>query len=278
MIPTMIRTQTIPSAWFELVYGLMKGDVPHSTYTIDRGSYVGQKRLEYDYVTVCIDHPGSRPLIPDIPAGLGIPAPVESMEYVENYFAQYLMNPELEPNETYKYATWIAPGVERVIEQLKGSPGNNQACISIGGWAPWNHPMEEAFFHPDGKKWQKEIIDKKPAACTDTDNFIDPATGQRDPACLRMLDFRLDQQNTLHMIVYFRSWDLWGGFAANLSGMQLVKEYVAESIGAEDGKIIASSKGLHLYSYCIDVAATRVGMTGVGTMDDLMGWWEKERK
>jgi len=266
----MIRTQTIPSAWFELVYGLMKGDVPHSTYTIDRGSYVGQKRLEYDYVTVCIDHPGSRPLIPDIPAGLGIPAPVESMEYVENYFAQYLMNPELEPNETYKYSTWIAPGVERVIEQLRGAPGNNQACISIGGIG-MSHPEE---INSDGR----DVIEVLGPQFVDTDNFIDPGTGQRDPACCRVLDFRLDQQNTLHLIVYFRSWDLWGGFAANLSGMQLVKEYVAESIGAEDGKIIASSKGLHLYSYCIDVAATRVGMTGVGTMDDLMGWWEKERK
>ena len=268
MIPTMIRTQTIPSAWFELVYGLMKGDVPHSTYTIDRGSYVGQKRLEYDYVTVCIDHPGSRPLIPDIPAGLGIPAPVESMEYVENYFAQYLMNPELEPNETYKYSTWLAPGVERVIEQLRGAPGNNQAAISIGGWC---RELDETVEYGNDCcfRWHEAI---------DTDNFIDPATGQRDPACLRVVDFRLDQQNKLHMFVYFRSWDLWGGFAANLSGMQLVKEYVAESIGAEDGKIIASSKGLHLYSYCIDVAATRVGMTGVGTMDDLMDWWEKERK
>ena len=109
-------------------------------------------------------------------------------------------------------------------------------------------------------------------AALDTDNFIDPATGQRDPACLRIADFRLDQNNTLHMFVYFRSWDLIGGFPANLAGLQLVKEYVAQAIGAEDGRIIASSKGLHIYSYAIQVAAKRLGMTDVATMDDFVNY------
>ena len=136
MNPTIVKATSLPDAWFQLVYVLMTGQAPHSVYEIDKGSYVGQKRLEFDYAMVMIDHPGSRPLIPDIPPGLGIPAPVEDMEYVEDYFANYLMNPEIEDNETYKYATWLAPGVERVIEQLHGAPGNNQAAISIGGWAP----------------------------------------------------------------------------------------------------------------------------------------------
>jgi thymidylate synthase len=104
----------------------------------------------------------------------------------------------------------------------------------------------------------------------DTDNYIDPGTGQRDPACLRLVDFRLDQSNVLHMVVYFRSWDLWGGFPANLAGLQLVKEYVCQAIGATDGKIIASSKGLHLYDHAIQVAAERLGMAEVGTMDDFL--------
>jgi thymidylate synthase len=270
MIPVMFMTQTIPSAWFELIWGLMKMDAGHSVYEIDKGSYVGQKRLEYEYVTVCIDYPAARPLIPDIPPGLGIPAPVESMEYVENYFANYLMNPELEPNETYKYATWLVPGVERVIEQLKGAPGNNQACISIGGIGLTR--QEEV--NSDGR----DVIEVLGPEFIDTDNFIDPATGQRDPACLRLVDFRLDQLNTLHMFTYWRSWDLWGGFPANLAGLQLLKEYVGEQIGANDGKIIASSKGLHLYDFVIQVAAKRLGLKDVGTMDDLLQFISKEIK
>lgn len=260
----LFKATTLPDAWFQLVYALMKGDVPRNVYEIDRGSYVGQKRLEFPYVTVQIDQPGARPLIPDIPPGIAIPPPVESMEYVEDYFSRYLMSTELQDNETYIYGTWLAPGVERVIEQLKGAPGNNQAAISIGGWAK-SH-----------ERWCCEDVDPKTCesevVCVDTDNFIDPGTGERDPACLRLVDFRLDQDNTLHMVVYFRSWDLFSGFPANLAGLQLLKEYVAQQLEAQDGKIIASSKGLHIYDHAIDVAATRLGMTDVGSMDDLLEW------
>lgn len=270
MNASFIKATSLSDAWFQLVSALMSGKMPDGTptprhmYEIDKGSYVGQKRIEFDYVTVQIDHPGARPLIPDIPAGLGIPAPVESMEYVEQYFARYLMDPELEKNETYKYSTWIAPGVERVIEQLRGAPGNNQAAISVGGWCPDPEPSDDEYgnttdFH--------ETLD--------TDNFIDPGTGQRDPACLRVVDFRLDQNNKLHMVVYFRSWDLWGGFPANLAGLQLLKEYVAQQIGAEDGKIIAGSKGLHIYDHCIEVAAARLGMQTAGTLNDLIQFISK---
>ena len=67
-----------------------------------------------------------------------------------------------------------------------------------------------------------------------------------DPPCLRIIDTRV-RYGKLHFILYFRSWDLWGGFPSNLGGLQLVKQYMAEEIGVEDGEIIAVSKGLHLY-------------------------------
>lgn len=274
----LFNATTLPDAWFQLVYALMRGDVEHNVYEINKGSYVGQRRLEFPYVTVQIDIPGTRPLIPEIPPLLNIPAPVESMDYVEDYFTRYLMSAEIHDNETYTYGTWLAPAVERVIEQLQGAPGNNQAAISIGGWAPdpkwpaWKDKMDKALdvLGLDRKKFCNAPVVMTP--CKDTDDYIDPGTGQRDPACLRLVDFRLDQANFLHMMVYFRSWDLWGGFPANLAGLQLVKEYVGQALGAHDGAIIASSKGLHLYDHAIDVAAQRIGMQGVGTMDDLAKW------
>jgi hypothetical protein len=187
------------------------------------------------------------------------------------------MDPELEANETYKYATWLAPGVERVIEQLRGAPGNNQACISLGGYAPCYSTSHEPY-DPFGFSLPGRVVSPQmPMRCVDTDNFIDPGTGQRDPACLRLVDFRLDQENKLHMFVMFRSWDLWGGFPANLAGLQLMKEYVGQELGAEDGKILCMSKGLHLYDYSIQVAATRCNMQNVGTLEDLAGWWRKNR-
>jgi len=78
-----------------------------------------------------------------------------------------------------------------------------------------------------------------------------------DPPCLRGIDTRI-RDGKLHFIVYFRSWDLFGGFPANLGAIQLLKEYMSEEIGVEDGEIIASSKGLHLYDYSWDIAKLRV--------------------
>jgi thymidylate synthase len=50
---------------------------------------------------------------------------------------------------------------------------------------------------------------------------------------------------------------LWNGFPANLGAIQLLKEYMAENIGVEDGEIIAASKGLHLYDYIWELAKLR---------------------
>ena len=61
----------------------------------------------------------------------------------------------------------------------------------------------------------------------------------------------------LHFILYFRSWDLWGGFPSNLGGLQLVKQYMAEEIGVDDGEMVAVSKGLHLYEYSWELAKIR---------------------
>ena len=77
-----------------------------------------------------------------------------------------------------------------------------------------------------------------------------------DPPCLRLIDTRI-RYGKLHFMLYFRSWDLWGGMPSNLGGLQLVKQYMAEEIGVGNGEIIAASKGLHLYEYAWDLAKQR---------------------
>jgi thymidylate synthase len=77
-----------------------------------------------------------------------------------------------------------------------------------------------------------------------------------DPPCLRSIDTRI-QDDTLHFIVYFRSWDLWGGLPANLAGIQNLKDYMAGAIGVKDGEMVVESKGLHLYGYAEDLAKLR---------------------
>jgi thymidylate synthase len=77
-----------------------------------------------------------------------------------------------------------------------------------------------------------------------------------DPPCLRGIDTRI-KDGKLNFVVYFRSWDLWNGFPANLGAIQLLKEYMSENIGVEDGEIIAASKGLHIYDYVWELAKLR---------------------
>ncbi|TFH37718.1 MAG: thymidylate synthase, partial [Chrysiogenales bacterium] len=82
----------------------------------------------------------------------------------------------------------------------------------------------------------------------------------QDPPCLRLIDTRI-QDGRLNFIIYFRSWDLWGGFPANLAAMQMMKEYIASEVGVEDGEIIAASKGLHIYRYVWELAECIRGKT-----------------
>jgi len=81
-----------------------------------------------------------------------------------------------------------------------------------------------------------------------------------DPPCLRHIDTRI-QDDRLHFFVYFRSWDAWNGYPANLGGVQLLKEYMASEIGVGDGEMVVASKGLHIYDYAFDVARMRTYRT-----------------
>lgn len=137
-----------------------------------------------------------------------------SAEGIEEYFAEYLMSGEVRPNEQYTYGQDIVYQVDEVIRRFKEGYDTNQCCMSVGS--------KESLF-------------------------------LKDPQCLRLIDCRI-QDGTLHLIVYFRSWDLWGGLPTNLGGIQLLKEYIAESIGVADGSIVAFSKGLHIYEHCWDLA------------------------
>jgi thymidylate synthase len=208
-----IEARDLPDAWYQCIYRLLETG---RSYTIDRGSYAGQKRLEFDYATIHIKHPDARPLLPDIPPSLGIPNPVAE-GYLEEYLP-YLMTSAKQPGEDYTYGQFLEKQIEEVIRMFKeDGHETNQAYMTVGD-------EKSIFLH--------------------------------DPPCLRGVDSRI-QEGRLHFIVYFRSWDLWNGFPANLGAIQLLKEYMASCIGVEDGEIIAASKGLHLYDYVWELAKLR---------------------
>ena len=235
-----IEARDLPDAWFQCVYEIIdKG----REYVIDHGSYEGQKRLEFDYVTVHVRYPGVRPLVPDIPASLGIPNPVAD-GYVEEYLP-YLMTPEKQSNEDYTYG-----------ERIAGWPYFVAVDDQAGAGDVSREKMERRVVNQIEeviKMYKTKGYGTNQAAISvsiPSDIFLG------DPPCLRLIDTRI-RDGKLHFMVYFRSWDLWNGFPANLGGLQLLKEYMASEIGVEDGEFVAASKGLHLYDYVWELARMR---------------------
>ncbi len=207
---SFIQARDLSEAWFLCLREVLTNGY---VYKIDRGSYVGQHRKELEYVVVQIKNPGTKPLIPDVPAG--VPAP-STMEYIESYLP-YLMTAHKAQGEQYTYGQYLEPQIAEVIRMYKEDGFNtNQAYMAVGD-------AQSIFLS--------------------------------DPPCLRGIDTRI-REGKLNFALYFRSWDLWAGFPSNLAAIQLLKEYMAEEIGVEDGELIATSKGLHLYEYSWELAKT----------------------
>lgn len=223
--------KTISDAWFQLIYNLF--DKAYSQ-KIQKGSFENEQyRLQYPGIAVYIEHP-YYDMVPTIPPGLNIPAPT-TMEYIEDYFANYLMNPEPAENETYTYASRIQHimpkggyQLDRVIDMLRETPHTNQAVVEIA---------------------TPEDLD----ICYGKD-------GKLDPPCLRLLDFKvMPSENDLILSVsaYFRSWDLWAGFPTNLGGIELLKQFVASETDLGNGPMYAYSAGAHIYGYQEEIARLR---------------------
>jgi len=213
--PVRIYATDIPDAWFQCLDEIFYSGFQ---YEIQQGSFVGQTRKEFDFITVVIDKPYMEPydlMLPQIPSHLNIPNPVAN-GYVEQYLP-YLMTGTIDKNEQYTYGSRIHLQVPYWIEILKHTPNTNQAVLQVA---------QPSDFHLS------------------------------DPPCLRHIDMRV-KDGELIFYPYFRSWDLWGGFPANLAAIAVLQKYMADEIGVKSGCICASSKGLHIYGYAEEVAKMR---------------------
>lgn len=247
-----VNARDLGDAWFQTLFRILEEG---SVFTIDRGSYAGQKRLEFDWITVHIKHPNVRPLLPQIEAHFNIPNPVAD-DYLDEYMP-YLMTRELKEGESYTYGQRIAgESIEPKTPMLYNSDLFKEIIIQDKEF--WEAPISEKvgdqlFF----SQIEAMIWTYKNKGYRNNQMILQVAKPSdmclQDPPCLRHIDTRI-QDGKLHFYPYFRSWDLWGGFPANLAGIQMLKEYCAAEIGVEDGEIIASSKGLHIYDYSFDLA------------------------
>ncbi len=257
--PLHIEATSLPDAWFQTVYKCIETG---RDFVIDRGSYAGMKRLEFDYVTVHIRFPGARPLLPQIPPQYNLPNPVAD-EYVADYLP-YLMTGETKPGESYTYGQRICKyPIPAEFCEYKDKKNHD---IVMQEDEAWNDPR--IIVRENGKLFLNQIElliwTYKHKGFRNNQMVLQVAHPTdmvlQDPPCLRAIDTRI-QDGRLNFIIYFRSWDLWGGFPANLAGIQTMKEYIASEIGVEDGEMICSTKGLHLYNYVWELAECLRGKT-----------------
>ena len=123
---TQIEARDLPEAWFLC---LRKTLTQGREYTIERGSNVGHRRKELDFIVLQVKHPGRRPLTPDVPQGV---PPPSSMEYVENYL-QYLITSLKADNEQYTYGEDLAQQIPELIRIYKeGGHNTNQGFMAVG--------------------------------------------------------------------------------------------------------------------------------------------------
>ncbi|MDD4909051.1 MAG: thymidylate synthase [Candidatus Omnitrophica bacterium] len=237
--PVFIDAFDLDDAWFQCLSKILdEGYV----YTIDRGSYKGQRRLEFDLAVIRSKKPAHQ-IIPIIPEGMNIPAPTD-MDYINGYLS-YLLTGQKTETEDYTYGERLVDPKVKIKEDLDGKTLVKEIPLNV-------NQVEEVIkmYKSEGHGTNQAIME---IGMPSDIKLV-------DPPCLRLIDTRV-RYGKLHFILYFRSWDLWGGMPSNLGGLQLVKQYMAQEIGVEDGEMVAVSKGLHLYEYSWELAKVRTKKT-----------------
>jgi thymidylate synthase len=180
-----------------------------------------------------------------MPESSSIPPPTDE-ETIEKYFVEYLMSSEKKPEEDYTYGQRLTYGAVLYSDQKGLAPYD----IYAGEINQIQHVID--IYKEHGFRNNQMILTiGQPGDLT-----------LGDPPCLRHIDTRIQKEEDgkyyLHFYPYFRSNDLWNGWPTNLGGIQLIKEYMAALIDVEDGEIIYSSKGLHIYGHMEEVAQMRL--------------------
>lgn len=247
---TQIEARDIPDAWFQCVSKVQEVGFK---YEIQHGSYVGQTRMEFDFIVIQINHPYSEPyetMLPDIPQHLNIPNPV-APDYINQYLS-YVMSDKKEDKESYTYGQrlngysiphaiihGLVMDKENYIDGLKSIIGPSRL-------------LNQTYLLVDILRRTPNTNQAILQVAQPTDCLL------KDPPCLRHIDMRV-KDGELHFYPYFRSWDLWNGMPANLQALAIYQKFIADLVDIEVGKMVCSSKGLHLYGYVEELAKLRVG-------------------
>ncbi len=244
-----IVARDIPDLWYQLVRAAVERG---REYSVTKGS-TPTKRWEIDFVSAQVTHPGTRPLEPEIPAGVGIPNPVEP-GYAEQYLPYY-MTDVAQPGEHYTYGQDLAWQIEWVIDYYKkNGPGTKHCYMTVGR-------PESLLFYDTSLDYSESIrVARRTDGKIVREREISNAFNRNAPGttqCLRGVDTAI-KYGKLHFSIHFRSWNLWNGLPANLACLQMVKEYMAQEIGVEDGEMFITCLKLGLAEAYFDLARLRL--------------------
>lgn len=232
-----IKTKNLPDAWFQAVYNLIdyneQGELKNGNlYRIDQGSYEQSWRLEYPFVAIEVEYPLSQPLLPDFPPHTGLP-PVADMDYVYEYFYDYIMSDRVPENTAYTYGSRI--------QQVLYTEMN--AVTVHGKVTQLDYLIERLNAHPKSNQLVLQIARPEDIMLV-------------DPPCLRSVALKvIDGCIDLH--IYFRSNDLWGGFPVNLAALALFLNFLTLMTPYKEGKFYYFCSGLHIYHHNFEYAAQR---------------------
>jgi thymidylate synthase len=270
-----IVARDLPDLWFQSINDLLEVG---RRFIIDKGSYEGQIRLEYDYFIGHVLNPsygsGTPEILPQIPSHLDIPNPVE-FEYVyggEGYdrsYIEYLMSDRKESGESYTYGERLTaaritnPNMmivrrnDEIYNYHETDDENYRKATYTGEETPTARWASERTFL-NQMEWVIDTYKKYGHRNNQMVLQIAKPTDLilKDPACLRSIDTRI-QDGYLHFFIYFRSWDIFNGMPANLAGIEALHQYMASEIGVKQGEFIVESKGAHIYGYAEDLAKLR---------------------
>jgi len=212
----------LPDAWYQVLKKIWE-EGEH--FSVGYGSETkGTKKLD---ITLEVLHPENRPLIHE-------KAPCD-MNYVLNYFMEYLWFGEKKPDETYTYSSRL----RKPVDQIEGAID----------------------------RYVDEIFDRQVTLVVRVPEDIHKKVGEKrhEPPCLTILDTEItrdesDKKLWFTLVGYWRSWDAYGALPANLAGLQLFSEAFVKELnmrcrerhGAKweevyTGPMLMYSKNCHIY-------------------------------
>ncbi|MCF7910206.1 hypothetical protein K9L16_00850 [Candidatus Pacearchaeota archaeon] len=265
-----VQARNLDGLYFNTVFEALKhGEIN----PVEEGSHAGELRIEFPGYMGIVTHPTERPLAPITREGIPV---MTDENAIYKYFQEYLLNGELNPNEHYRYSSWVV-GIPELYSQKKAdeiglNPGDKKTIQIEHKGIPrgtrlnqleWcaNHFAQKGF----GTNHCAITI-----GCAEGlqryDWPYDPETSETDRGtseCLRDITLKIRKGNQLDLSTFWRSWDLVEGFPENLGGIVHLMEYTATLINSVKkdsqpevipGRLYAYSDGLHIYSHSLDVA------------------------